>query len=96
MRLWLLAAAVLVGTVAHFLYEPLGRPRLLVALLPINESPWEHVKLAFWPLLGALAVLARQESIPWATAVAAGFVGTMHAIAAAMKRGAARAGASSA
>lgn len=82
MRLWLLAAAALVGTVAHFLYEPLGRPRLLVALLPINESPWEHVKLAFWPLLGALAVLARQESIPWATAATSGFVGAMHAIAA--------------
>jgi hypothetical protein len=57
MRIWVFAAAALVGTAAHFLYEPLGRPRLLVMFLPVNESPWEHVKLAVWPLLGAVAAL---------------------------------------
>ena len=61
MRIWLFVAAALVGTVAHFLYEPLGRPRLLVMFLPVNESPWEHVKLAVWPLLGAVAALTYWE-----------------------------------
>lgn len=82
MRIWLFIAAALVGTVAHFLYEPLGKPRLLVMFLPINESPWEHVKLCAWPLLAAVAVLAYQEQIPWPAAMTAGFAGVMHAIAA--------------
>ena len=82
MRGWIFVAAALVGTAAHFLYEPLGRPRLLVMFLPVNESPWEHVKLAVWPLLGAVAALAYWEQIPWPAAVTAAFAGVMHGIAA--------------
>ena len=82
MRIWLFLSSAILGTAAHFLYDFLGRPRLLVAFLPINESPWEHVKLTVWPLLGAVAVLAYQEQIPWPAAVTAAFVGVMHAIAA--------------
>ena len=82
MRIWLFAAAALMGTAAHFLYEPLGKPRCLVMFLPIGESPWEHVKLCIWPLLAAVAVLAYQGTIPWPAAVTAGFVGAMHAMAA--------------
>lgn len=82
MRIWLFFAAAVLGTAAHFLYDFLNRPRLLVAFLPINESPWEHVKLAVWPLLGAVAVLAYQEQILWPSAVTAAFVGVMHATAA--------------
>ena len=44
------------GTVQHFLFVPLGRPRWLLWLLPVSESPWEHYKLAFWPLGGALCL----------------------------------------
>ena len=47
----------LLGTVQHFLYRPLGRPRSLAWLLPVSESPWEHCKLAFWPLGGALGTV---------------------------------------
>ena len=82
MRIWLFIAAAVVGTVAHFLFDVLGRPRLLTAFLPINESPWEHVKLAVWPLLGAVAVLAYRNQIPWPTAATAAFAGVMHAVAA--------------
>lgn len=49
-------AACLLGTVQHFLYEPLGRPAALRWLLPTSESPWEHFKLAFWPLCAGLAL----------------------------------------
>jgi hypothetical protein len=82
MRIWVFVAAALVGTAAHFLYEPLGRPRLLVMFLPVNESPWEHVKLAVWPLLGAVAALTYWEGIPWPVGVTAAFAGVMHSIAA--------------
>ena len=37
-------AACLLGTVQHFLYEPLGRPAALRWLLPTSESPWETVR----------------------------------------------------
>ena len=82
MRIWLFLLAALVGTVAHFLYVPLGKPRLLVMFLPVSESPWEHVKLCFWPLLGAVAVLAFTEDLAWPAAVMAASVGAMHGIAA--------------
>ena len=82
MRIWLFLLAALVGTVAHFLYVPLGKPRLLVMFLPVSESPWEHVKLCFWPLLGAVAALAFAEDLAWPAAVMAASVGAMHGIAA--------------
>lgn len=55
------AGACVLGTVQHFLYVPLGRPRLLRWLLPISESPWEHFKLAFWPLAGAVTLWGRMQ-----------------------------------
>lgn len=65
----------LLGTLQHFLFRPLGRPRRLMWLLPVSESPWEHCKLAFWPLGGALgtAALLLAASLPafltaWAAA----------------------------
>ena len=53
---WL--AAILAGCALHFLYEWL--PSAITALFsPVNESLWEHVKLVFWPLLGAALLLSR-------------------------------------
>lgn len=49
-------AALLAGCTLHFLYEWL--PNAVTALFsPVNESLWEHVKLIFWPYLGAALVL---------------------------------------
>lgn len=78
---WLVfAAACAAGCVFHFLYVPLGRPRLLQWLLPVNESPWEHFKLAFWPLGAGLFAVSRLGGIPaaawvcaWAYAATHGF-----------------------
>lgn len=51
-------AVVLAGCALHFLYGWL--PNALTALFsPINESLWEHVKLIFWPYLGAALLLNR-------------------------------------
>ncbi len=35
----------------HVGYELLGRPGWAVPLLPVNESVWEHLKLAFYPVV---------------------------------------------
>lgn len=49
--------AAMSGTAIHFLYEI--SPNLFSALIsPVNESVWEHLKLLFWPTLGAAAVLS--------------------------------------
>ena len=50
-------AAILAGCVLHFLYE--WQPNAVTALFsPVNESLWEHVKLVFWPFLGAALYLS--------------------------------------
>lgn len=70
--LWLIFAGFCAfGTVQHFLFVPLGRPRWLLWLLPVSESPWEHYKLVFWPLGGALCLTgvlaeAAPAAILWA------------------------------
>ena len=47
---WL--AALLAGFVLHFVYQ--WWPNAVTALFsPVNESLWEHIKLIFWPFLGA-------------------------------------------
>ena len=60
-------AAILAGCVLHFLYG--WWPNALTALFsPVNESLWEHVKLVFWPFLGAALVLNRDRpggTRPW-------------------------------
>ncbi len=73
-----LIAAWICGVAMHFLYRPLGRPRLLRAFFPVSENVWEHFKMAFWPLCGAMAFVGVQMGRPWtsisaAAAAAAGF-----------------------
>ncbi len=62
-------AASLHGCGLHFLYDFLPNP-LVAAFAPVNESPWEHLKLVFWPTLLAAAVLAwksRNREGTWST-----------------------------
>lgn len=54
------AAAILAGCGLHMLYK--WWPNAATALFsPVNESLWEHVKLIFWPFLGAALVLNRDR-----------------------------------
>ena len=69
----------ILGTVQHFLFQPLGRPRALLWLLPVSESPWEHYKLSFWPLGGALGTVALLTGLPFSAFVCAWFAGAGHA-----------------
>jgi len=60
-------AAILAGCVLHFVYE--WWPNAVTALFsPVNESLWEHVKLVYWPFLGAALCLNRGRpggTRPW-------------------------------
>lgn len=64
-RTWTIVAvaAALAGTGLHFLWQAF--PNLFFALFsPVNESPWEHLKLLFWPTVAAAAVLAFRTRDP--------------------------------
>lgn len=52
-----LAAAVL-GVLLHSLYQWFPNP-VLALVSPVRESVWEHVKLLYFPLLGAALFLNR-------------------------------------
>ena len=39
----------IVGTLSHFLYDWLGKNVFAGVFCPVNESPWEHLKLLFFP-----------------------------------------------
>ena len=42
---------LITGILSHFVYEWSGQNFILGFLFPINESTWEHMKLAFFPML---------------------------------------------
>lgn len=54
MRASIVSQALLVfvvGAATHFSFDVVGRWPPLAWLFPVNESLWEHVKMAFWPAL---------------------------------------------
>lgn len=55
--LYYLIAAV-AGVALHFLFQWFPNP-LLALVSPVRESVWEHVKLLYFPLLGAALLLNR-------------------------------------
>lgn len=42
---------ILIGVLMHFAFSFLGKPLFLAPFFPVNESVWEHLKMAFWPAL---------------------------------------------
>ena len=42
---------LVIGTLAHFLYDWTGSNHIVGFFTPINESVWEHMKLLFFPML---------------------------------------------
>lgn len=40
-----------IGAAAHFLFDAIGRWPPIGWIAPVNESLWEHIKMAFWPAL---------------------------------------------
>ena len=59
---WELVGVILIifaGSALHFVYEWTGSWRPIAWLAAVNESVWEHLKLAFWPAV-VLAVVEYQ------------------------------------
>lgn len=41
----------IIGGFMHFLFDLTGKVPVIGAFVPVNESPWEHLKMAFYPML---------------------------------------------
>ena len=54
MLLWQIVETVLIillGVILHFLYDWSGKNKFVATFSAVNESTWEHLKLAFFPIL---------------------------------------------
>jgi hypothetical protein len=49
--LWGIPFVFAVGSLLHFIYDWSGQSTLIGIFAPVNESVWEHLKMAFWPML---------------------------------------------
>jgi len=43
--------ATFAGSALHFVFEWAGRLKPVALIAAVNESTWEHLKIAFWPML---------------------------------------------
>ena len=61
-----------IGTALHFVYQLTGGNAIAGIVAPLNESTWEHLKLAFWPMLLLAPVQRRMYGDPpgWLPATA--------------------------
>lgn len=47
---WAIIPLIAVGSLLHFVYEWSGRHRVAAVFSAVNESYWEHIKIALWPV----------------------------------------------
>lgn len=50
-EIWGAVITVIVGSLLHFVFDWSGRKHGVALFAAVNESTWEHLKLAFWPTL---------------------------------------------
>lgn len=65
---WVLYSSIFIialGTFWHFLYQIFGETSLIAWLAPVNESVWEHLKLALWPTLLIWLILSHCFTLPF-------------------------------
>ena len=55
--LWMIVPLGLLGSVLHFLFDWTKHNKLVAIFSAVNESYWEHIKIAIWPVLLLQTVL---------------------------------------
>ena len=63
------------GSLLHFFYDFTGKDPLAGLISPVNESPWEHLKLLYFPALAmtvAGCLILREKRSVFPAAMAAG------------------------
>ncbi len=54
---WMILPLGLIGSLLHFLFDWSGHNRVVAIFSAVNESYWEHIKIAVWPVAGLHLVL---------------------------------------
>lgn len=49
--LWAILPLGILGSLLHFLLDWTGHNKFIAAIAAVNESYWEHIKIAVWPVL---------------------------------------------
>ncbi len=47
---WMIIPLIVLGSALHFVYDWSGQRRAVAVLGAVNESYWEHIKIAIWPI----------------------------------------------
>jgi hypothetical protein len=55
--LWMIIPLGIVGSILHFLFDWTKHNRFVAVFAAVNESYWEHVKIAIWPVFLLQAIL---------------------------------------
>ena len=55
--LWMIIPIGIVGSLLHFLFDWTKHNRVVAAVAAVNESYWEHIKIAIWPVFVLQALL---------------------------------------
>ena len=48
---WMIVPLFIIGSLLHFLYDWTGEKRWAAIIGAVNESYWEHIKIAVWPVV---------------------------------------------
>jgi hypothetical protein len=48
--IWMIFPIGIIGSTLHFVYEWTGQNRWVSVFAAVNESYWEHIKIAIWPI----------------------------------------------
>jgi hypothetical protein len=48
---WMIVPLFLLGSILHFTYDWSKHDKRVAIFSAVNESYWEHIKIAFWPVL---------------------------------------------
>jgi len=54
---WMIVPLAVLGSLLHFLYDWSRHNRVVAVFSAVNESYWEHIKIAVWPVLLLQVVL---------------------------------------
>jgi hypothetical protein len=49
--LWMIIPLFLIGSTLHFVYNWSNHRKEVAIISAVNESYWEHIKIAFWPVI---------------------------------------------
>src|SRR5690625_6613879 len=47
---WMIIPLGIAGSLLHFLFDWTGHNRVVAIFSAVNESYWEHIKIAVWPV----------------------------------------------